>query len=186
MSDTIICEVSPKSERQLCQYARYTRKQFHIKDDYVDILSIMEKIPKILPNFEYRIVNDEDTDINMDGMMAYTEGYDGNILMVIREDIYDDAALGLGMQRLTIAHEIAHVLLKHCNGNAVFKRIDHFSYLRSKLKKEVDPEWQADVLAAELLAPRNLVKGMNVYEIMQKFKVSHTCAEVQKSKSKEK
>lgn len=185
MNDELIYEVPPKTETELCNYAEYIREKLHIKEEYIRILFVLELLPKIVPNFDYQVVNEDDTDINMEGMLAYTEGKNGSIKMFIREEIYDAAMLGMGMPRFTIAHEISHVLLEHCNRNAVYKRVEYFDDLRTKLENDVDPEWQANVLAAELLAPRKRVKGMRPYEIMRRFGVSYSCASTQKKKKTE-
>lgn len=183
MMDELIIEVPPKTETELCSYAEYIREKLHMNDEFMRILFVLELLPKIVPNFDYQVVNDEDTDINMDGMLAYTEGKNNSITMYIREEIYDAAMLGMGMPRFTIAHEISHVLLEHCNRNAVYKRVEYFDSLRTKMKNGVNPEWQANVLAAELLAPRKRVKGMRTYEIMRRFGVSYTCASMQGKKA---
>ncbi len=58
----------------------------------------------------------------------------------LREDIYNNARLGDGFSRLTIAHEIGHFLLHDMEAISLCKLEPG-----EKLKAFEDPEWQADV-----------------------------------------
>ena len=48
----------------------------------------------------------------------------------------------------------------------------------------MDPEWQADEFAAELLAPGYLIKDMSVEDVSDKFGISYQCANIQLRKHK--
>ena len=41
-------------------------------------------------------------------------------------------------------------------------------FARGNVPTFMDPEWQANVFAGELMAPYDLVKNMSAYEISQK------------------
>ena len=57
----------------------------------------------------------------------------------------------------------------------------NISFARSinEIPAYVDPEWQANTFAAELLIPKKLIKDLSVEEIMRKCGVSRQCAEIQ-------
>lgn len=170
-----MCTVQRKTRRQISQYAGYVRRQFGIQDKYIDVVKMVEDFfPRFIPNYSFRIVNDDD-DIDMEGVMAYTEAKDGKITMYVKEEIYDMALLDNGRARFTLAHEGGHVLM-HCKENVILQRIEMSNALCSSMENEINPEWQADQFAAELLAPLRLIKGFSVYQIMDLFKVSYSCA----------
>ena len=171
-----IYEVKRKSRSQIAQYARYVRHQFNIQDPYVNIVKLVEVLfPKFIPDYNFRVVNDEDSDVDMRGLLAYTEAINGKITVYVQENIYDEALQDKGRARFTLAHEGGHVLM-HCQENVILKRIEKFDQLHTSIENEKNPEWQADQFAAELLAPLSMVRGMTVYEIMDTFKVSYKCA----------
>ena len=94
-------------------------------------------------------------------------------LIRIREDVYLGAVRGNGRDRLTIAHEIAHLFL----------HADSISLCRlepgQELKPYEDPEWQANAFAGELLAPSYLIMELSPYEVHMRFHVSMDAAKVQ-------
>ena len=82
--------------------------------------------------------------------------------------IYDRACNGSGRDRLTMAHELFH-LLHHEKSNISFARSENVETFR-------DPEWQADAFGGELLIPHDMVKGMSPEEVATKCKVSISAA----------
>ena len=98
-------------------------------------------------------------------------------IISIREDVYEGAVKGLGRDRFTIAHEIAHALLLDDK---------HIKLAKTRGKTSIslwqNPEWQADCLAGELLVPCDLCREMSITEIAEKCKVSLDAAIYQKSK----
>ena len=86
----------------------------------------------------------------------------------IREDVYDRACNGSGRDRLTMAHELFH-LLHHEKTNISFARSENIETFR-------DPEWQADAFGGELLIPHDMVQGLPPEEVASKCKVSFSAA----------
>lgn len=169
-------EVPYKSKLQIRQYTKYVRHKLKIKGEYVDVVRLVEvQFPHFIPNYRFRVVNDEDIDVNMRGVSACTEVKDGKITMYVLERVYDEALEDRGRARFTLAHEGGHVLM-HCTGDITLNRIECPDKLRIPIENERNPEWQADQFAAELLAPFDMIQGMTKNEIMWKFKVSNTCA----------
>lgn len=77
------------------------------------------------------------------------------LIMLIREDVYDGANRGLGRDRFTLAHELAHLLL---HGGRYLQRIDPNAVTHPTHQKFEDSEWQANAFASELLMPVSVVK----------------------------
>ena len=77
--------------------------------------------------------------------------------VVVREDIYNGAAEGVGHCRFTMAHELGHLFLhKGQKPEGVFARgkSDHDTWQ--------DSEWQADVYASELLMDSRLIDNLDM------------------------
>lgn len=89
--------------------------------------------------------------------------------MTIREDVYMRAARGSERDRFTLCHEVGHYFLHQpeCIGLA-----------RGKIPKFRQTEWQANTFAALLMAPYNLVRGMNYVEIAERCGMSLQAAEI--------
>jgi len=95
----------------------------------------------------------------------------------IRQDVYDRAVSGSGRDRLTMAHELGHLLF-HERQNISYARMED----DSNIVTFRNPEWQADAFGGELLIPHNLIQGMSVEEVMEACKVSGNAALCQMSK----
>lgn len=104
---------------------------------------------------------------------AYGVTHTGKNVMQIREDTYVGAVSGNPRDRFTLCHELGHFLL-HTPERVSFARGDVPAYM--------DPEWQANTFAAELMAPFKLIRGMDVTEIMDKCGMSYTAASIQHDK----
>ncbi|MNV76712.1 hypothetical protein D3C71_1700840 [compost metagenome] len=88
--------------------------------------------------------------------------------------MYDRAVAGTPRDRFTIAHEIAHYLL-HSPKTVAYAR----AVGPQKVPAYLDPEWQANAFAGELLAPPQLIIGLEVSEVERLCGVSRTVAEIQ-------
>ena len=94
----------------------------------------------------------------------------GSNVMRIREDVYNGAVKGNPRDRFTLCHELGHYILHQPN---------NISYARGDIPVYRNPEWQANVFAAELMAPYNLVKNMSINEIMNRCGMSRQAASIQ-------
>lgn len=94
--------------------------------------------------------------------------------IILREDVYQGAAEGVGMHRFTVAHEIGHYFL-HTDRSVVLARTSP----NECIPAYKDPEWQANCFAGELLMPAELIKGMSYKEVAQACQVSLTAAQTQ-------
>ena len=104
---------------------------------------------------------------------AYGITHTGKGIMQIREDTYDGAVGGNPRDRFTLSHELGHFLLH---------TPDRVSFARGEVPAYMDPEWQANTFAAELMAPYHLICCMSVKEIAEKCGMSNKAASIQYSK----
>ncbi|MBQ6686380.1 MAG: ImmA/IrrE family metallo-endopeptidase [Firmicutes bacterium] len=163
-------QAKPLSRQKIRDIAYNFRKILGIENElYIDILRILEMI--LVPmglDFEIVPVSEMDEE-------AVTYPQESRI--VLREDVYLKAMEGNGRARYTIAHEIGH---------AIMHLSDRISFARGieAVPIYMDPEWQADVFAAELLIPKHLVGELDVKEVVSKCGVSNQAARIQLSKYK--
>lgn len=157
---------NPLSRNKIRQYARYVRQQLDLEDVlYFPIVQVIELL-----------ANDEEEDFNYEIVAddELTESYGTTNttknIMIIREKVYNGAVKGNQRDRFTMSHEFGHWLLH---------QPECVSFARGDIPKYCDPEWQANVFAAELMVPYHKTKGMSVEDIMRECGVSYSCAEIQ-------
>lgn len=133
---------------------------------YFPVVRFLENIlPIMVPGFQLEIVQEKEMG-NKHG-----ETYPSKRLIRIREDVYLKAVEGSGRDRLTIAHEIGHLLL-HDDDSIALCRLEP----NEKLKPYEDPEWQANAFGGELLASSYLIRGLTSQEVQEKCGVSEAAA----------
>ena len=156
----------PKSRNEIKTFANKFRKIFGLnKEARFPIIEFIEWLmPQIDEKFDLEIVEVSELPY------TYAVTYPDESRMVIRRDVYDDVCEDQGRARFTVAHELGHYWYHGDLG-----------FARSEERPEAyrDPEWQANVFAAELLIPFELTKDMSVDEIAEKCKVSKQCAKIQ-------
>lgn len=167
------CVAAPLSREQIRKMAWIVRKAAgEEKRLYFDIVRFLDVVlPKIDPGFSLIIEEKE--------KMGECHGltYPDRNEIHIREDVYDRALNGSGRDRLTMAHELFH-LLQHEKNNISYARVVG----NQKVAAFRDPEWQADAFGGELLIPAYLARGLGVDEIVNKCGVSYNAAYCQLSK----
>ncbi|WP_290457642.1 ImmA/IrrE family metallo-endopeptidase [Faecalibaculum rodentium] len=161
----------PTSRAKLRESAKKLRKVFNYETGKFPVLHFLEG-PLARLNYDFDIV-----DYEVLGPFKEAEAYPDERIIYIRSDVYDKAYEGDPRSLFTIAHEIAHLLL-HKKQNIKLVA-NGFARSTGKIPAYKDPEWQANAFAAELLAPADLLVGMTVEEVVEKFGVSMTCANIQ-------
>lgn len=158
------------SRNDIRRYVRKIKKMVGLEEIlYFPILPFLENIlPFFIPDFQLEIAPVTDMG-NKHG-----ETYPSKNLIRIREDVYLRAATGEGRDRLTIAHEIGHLLLHEDTAIALCRLEPN-----EKLKPYEDPEWQADAFGGELLASSYLIQNMNEQQVQKKCGVSASAARCQ-------
>ncbi|MBP2057931.1 hypothetical protein J2Z60_001106 [Lactobacillus colini] len=163
----------PVSRTSLRLVAEELKKKLNISvtKPYVDVVMILDRLSEIDSSFNYEIVEDWQLDEHVQAMTNVEAK-----TIYIKSSVYEDACQGIGKDRMSIAHEIGHILLhRDVIQMPVLYRYD------GSLKLYQKPEWQAECFAAELLMPYEQIKNMSVEEIMISCGVSRPAAIYQKS-----
>lgn len=154
------------SRNKIAEIAQIVRSAVELDDTLyfpvVHFIEIMAAEDSIDFNYELVEVNE------LAGIYATTNTSEN--VMYIREDVYKRAVKGNPRDRFTLCHEIGHYFLH---------RPETISNARGEVPRYCDPEWQADAFAGELMAPRNLIKGMTSKEIAEECGMSMTAADIQ-------
>lgn len=127
---------------------------------------IVPFIELVLPTFglEYEIISVTEMGD------AYGVTHTGANIMKIREDVYIRAIAGNPRDRFTLCHELGHFILH---------TPERVTFARGVVPTYMQPEWQANAFAGELMAPKELVMGMWPDEIAEKCGMSLKAAEIQ-------
>lgn len=161
--------VEPKSRKDLRQLADALREMFHLEDKvYFPIVQLLDVLPEYIPDFTYEIVDDDEFDKNVH---ADTDIVHNHIR--IKESVYIGADDGNGRDRMTIAHEVCHLVTLGVLG---FRLQRNFS---KELKPYEDPEWQAKCMAGELMVNKKLVEDLSAFDIEERCGVSFEAARKQ-------
>lgn len=161
----------PRKRAELHKYAHTIREQLHLKKKQpFPVMYFLEIVlVKLYPDFNFEI---EEPGVLGDNIYAF---YDvAECTIHIDQNVYNRACNNVSRDLFTIAHEISHVLLLN-KGNILAARSRKYEAFR-------DPEWQANELAAELLAPHDALKNLTVEEAAQNYHISKKTAQIQKSK----
>lgn len=156
----------PLSRKAIREYARYIRSQLNIEDQlFFPIVEIIESLAiDSNVDFDYEVVPDSEL------KTEYGTTNTAKNVIVIRQSVYDGAVNGNQRDRFTLCHEFGHWLIH---------QPENISFARGDIPKYCDPEWQANVFAAELMVPDYLVRDMSIEDVVKECGVSYTCAEIQ-------
>lgn len=157
------------SRKDIRKIVRTIKERFQVDDVmYFPIVPFLECVLSMLfSDFQFECVPKEEMG-NKHG-----ETYPSKQLIRIREDVYLGTVAGNPRDRMTIAHEIGHLL--HGNSNIALCRLEPGERIRAY----EDPEWQANAFAGELLASSHLIRDLTVDEIQGKCGVSKTAEQIQ-------
>ena len=147
------------------------RKELGIATDkkYIDITRVLERLDVLDSEYSFEIVLDKEL---KSGVQAQTDVTKNTIY--IKESVYECAIQNNGRDRMTIAHEILHLILHQPASLTLFRRTDDLPLYKN-------PEWQAECFAGELLMPYEQIVNMSENEIVEQCKVSPSAAHYQKA-----
>ncbi len=167
MAECVAEPISRKDIRMMAKKIRIIEKSNG--KYFFDIVHFLEvTLPKIDPSFTFLVKTIRE--------MGECHGltYPDRNEIQIREDVYERACEGSGRDRLTMAHELFHLL---------YHGKENISYARSgSIETYRNPEWQADAFGGELLIPYDLVIGMNPHQVAIECQVSLAAAKCQLKK----
>ncbi|MBR0418175.1 MAG: ImmA/IrrE family metallo-endopeptidase [Erysipelotrichaceae bacterium] len=163
-------KANPISRNEIREYVYEIKKELGLENElFFPIVKFVENVlPELIPGFTFEIKPVEE----MGTLHGRT--YPSKNIIQIREDIYIRAVRGEGRDRLTIAHEVGHLLM-HDETELALCRLSP----GSSLKPYEDPEWQANAFGGELLASSYLIDGMTAEEVKEKCGVSLVAAKNQ-------
>jgi hypothetical protein len=154
----------PRSKVAIRREVENLKRKLNIPiNSKTDVAKILDEMTDL--GYEYEIVPDNELD---DAVYAITEINRMSIETIkIKESVYLRAIEGSSRDRFTIIHEVGHAVMHS-------ERIYHRR--GEEIKVYENPEWQADQFSAEFLMPIKGIKGMDAYEIKEKYNVSKSAA----------
>ena len=136
---------------------------------YFPIVEFLENVlPEVDPSFHIEILED----FELLGVQA--EYVPSQNVIRIKASVYEAAVSGFWWARSTLAHELGHYYF-HDEKSVRYAKLDPCE----KVPPDFDPERQANVFAAELLVPIELIEGMSDKEIGKRCGVSYQIAKKQ-------
>jgi Zn-dependent peptidase ImmA (M78 family) len=163
--------VDARSSKDIEAVSLAWRDALGIRDDWApDIVDLIEfKLPRLVRAFALVIRRDGE----MDDAEAFTEFQPPRI--VIRESVYRTALNGHGRSRMTLAHELGHLVMHP--GAAKPRASMAIAPKNTPLYRSA--EWQARKFASLFLLPTHVVIQFgSVGEIVQCCKVSQQAAQI--------
>lgn len=166
-------QVRPRSRKVIREIAHKFRTVAGVGRPRFDILRFIDVVlPDIMDEDITLDINDDDP--RLQGNHAYAEP--DSFRIVASTAIVRGADQGGGFERMTLAHELGHVIL-HRGIDPVFARAAE----PETLKAYESAEWQAKALAGELmLYPKFLEGHESSAEMAELFGVTPLAAEVQR------
>ena len=157
----------PRDRNNIRKIAFRIRSQLRLgSDTNVDIVSVLELMVPLVDQ-EFALIPLEDKELP--GRYAETRPEEHTIY--VKQSVYEAAARGGGWARMILAHEVGHYVL-HDSQSVVYAKIDP----SERLNPDTDPERQADIFAAEFLAPSGAIKRLTPDEVKRQFGVSLSAA----------
>ncbi len=156
----------PMSRKEIRDFTCAIREEMGLKEALY--FPIVEFVEWVLANPENGMAFEILTKEEMHDTYGTTNT--GQNIMRIREDVYERAVNGNPRDRFTLCHELGHYLLH---------QPEYISYARGNVPAFMNPEWQANTFAAELMAPYHLVKDLSPDEIAKKCGMSWQAANIQ-------
>lgn len=133
---------------------------------YFPVLHFIEHVlPQVDPTFIFEVAEEDSLS------MIQAEYIPQSNTIRVKQSVYNAAADGYWWARSTMAHELGHYYY-HDEKSVRYAKLD----LGQRIPPDFDPERQANVFAAELLAPINLINGMSKEQIGKEFGVSYAVA----------
>lgn len=163
----ILKMVSPRSRESIRRDTYLLRKKLDLcHTPYFDIVYFLEVVlQKSDPTFNFLVVEDED----LAGVQAEYIPHCNTV--VVKNSVYEAAISGYWWARSTLAHELGHYYY-HDEHSVRYAKLE----AGQKIPPDYDPERQANIFAAELLAPIYMIKGMTKERIGKDFGVSYAIA----------
>lgn len=160
-------EVPPCSRLDLLLYADKVHNAvgYDGTSAFPIVLFMENVLPRVYPDASIEIVPSGSLDDKLG------ETFPADHLIRLPQDVYDAAVAGDGFPRMTVAHEVAHLLWHESVPISLARRRANESLPAYKTS-----EWQANALAGALLMPIMKIVSMDPYEVSEKYLVSISAA----------
>lgn len=168
----------PLTIKAIRMVAQAIRDFYGISNDKpFPIAHFIEDMPRMFAKtgFEFRVLTDSDPRLD-DKHPANTDV--ANHIMYMKQTTYDNMCDGHGFERFTGSHEVGHYILSCVYGVPLYRTLSDDEEVPSYM----DPEWQADTFAAELLMPYDECLYLSVEEIERRYRVSKKAAQTRFNK----
>lgn len=161
---------SPRDRNSIRRDVYLLRRKLGLGNElYFPIMNFLEIVlPEFDETFHLEVLEDE----KLPGIQA--EYIPKLNVIRVKDSVYEAAVSGHWWARSTLAHELGHYYY-HDEHSVRYAKLDTFG----KVPPDFDPERQANVFAAELLAPINLIEGYGEKEIGNRCGVSYAIAKRQ-------
>ena len=162
-SRDFICD--PQSREDFRKFAKAIRRKYgYEKEIYFPIEKLFDQI-SVDFDFDYELVDDNEFKPNEFAITVLNENK-----IYFKTSLYEKAMKGDGFGRMTLAHELEHILS--------FKLFDIQLYRKilPNDKAYKDPEWHAKCFGGELLMDYELTNKLSVEEIVDKCGVTYDAA----------
>ncbi len=159
--------VSPRTRDNIRRDTFLFRRKLGMEQTaYFPIVRFMELVlPKSDPTFSFEVLEDEE----LSGVQAEYIPHINTIR--VKNSVYEGAINNNWWARSTLAHELGHYYY-HDEHSVRYAKLDP----GQRIPPDYDPERQANIFAAELLAPLHLIKNLTAPQISKNFGVSRTIA----------
>jgi Zn-dependent peptidase ImmA (M78 family) len=146
-------KVPPRSSKEIEALTLAWRDRLGVPNEWApNMLRLLEiELPKLPKLGQFALVTRADSE--MGDAEAYTEYNPPHI--VIRNSIYQLARKGDGRSRMTLAHELGHLVM---HPGAAKLRSDFGRLSATKLRPFESGEWQANKFAALFLMPLHVIR----------------------------
>lgn len=173
----------PTSRSTLRRFSKIVRAVFECEsdDEPFPVLQALEKLPDIVDNTNYEIVNDCDLPANVFAQCFPKP--EGGFVIQIKETVYNGAYYDDNYAFLCfICHEICHVLLFWIGFTPVSTR----AFRDTEIEPFRSVEWQAKALTGEVMIPYEASKEMTSKAIVEKYHVTKQSADYRVRQDKKK
>jgi hypothetical protein len=162
--------VPPRSKKVIAANAHAMRQFLNLeKQDYFPVAAVYATLNMMFDGADFEVF--EDYEMGEDHGRTYPD----QLLIVLRNSVYERACGGEARDRFTMCHELGHLMMHR---GIALSRVD--PNLPPKIY--CNSEWQADTFASYLMMPPDLVcRFRSVAEVVSAFGVSYEAAFARRS-----
>jgi hypothetical protein len=167
-------KVVPRSAKEIEALTLAWRDRLGVPNDWApSMLRLLEiELPKLPKLGQFALVTRADAE--MGDAEAYTEFNPPHI--VVRNSVYKLARKGDGRSRMTLAHELGHLVM---HPGAAKLRSDFGQTATVKLRAFESAEWQANKFASLFLMPLHIIRDFtSASQLAENCQVSLRAAEI--------